>query len=111
MFQNDFKSAWRNLMKYKFISFINLFGLTVGLTCCLLILTYILNELSYDRYNRNARNIYRVERTFYNPDDKTTSFGLSTVFPPFAPLLENGFKDLKKITRFLQAGTVAMKYE
>ena len=66
MIKNHLKLAWRNLMKYKFISFINLFGLTIGLTCCLLILTYILNELSYDKYNKNADNIYRVTRTFYN---------------------------------------------
>ena len=48
MIYNYLKIAVRNLRKYKFISFINLFGLTVGLTCCLLILTYILNELSFD---------------------------------------------------------------
>ncbi len=68
MITNYLKVAWRNLMKYKFISFINLFGLTVGLTCCLLISTYILNELSYDRYNKNADDIYRITRTFYNQD-------------------------------------------
>ena len=60
MIQNYLKIAFRNLGKYKFISFINLFGLTIGLTCCLLILTYITNELSYDRYNKNAENTYRV---------------------------------------------------
>ena len=46
MIRNYLKIAFRNLGKYKFISFINLFGLTIGLTCCLLILTYITNELS-----------------------------------------------------------------
>ena len=51
MIQNYLKIALRNLLKHKFISFINLFGLTIGLTCCLLITTYIINELSYDRYN------------------------------------------------------------
>ena len=60
MIRNYFKIAYRNLVKYKFISGINLFGLTIGLTCCLLILIYILNELSYDRYNKNADHIYRV---------------------------------------------------
>ncbi|HEV2831246.1 MAG TPA: hypothetical protein VGW31_04635, partial [Hanamia sp.] len=62
MIKNHFKIAWRNLKRNKFISFINLFGLTVGLCCCLLITLYILNELSYDRYNKNADNIYRIER-------------------------------------------------
>ena len=101
MIRNYFKTAIRNLLRYKFISFINLFGLTVGLTCCLLILTYILNELSYDRYNRNAENIYRVERTFLNPETGMLSLELGSVAPPFAPLLQNDFKEIKKITRFL----------
>lgn len=69
MIRNYIKIAFRNLMKYKFISGINLFGLTIGLACCLLILTYLLNELSFDRY-KNAKNIYRVERTFLNPRRK-----------------------------------------
>jgi putative ABC transport system permease protein len=111
MIRNYFKTAFRNLLRYKFISFINLFGLSVGLTCCLLILTYILNELSYDRYNKNANNIYRVERTFLNPETGTLSLELGAVAPPFAPLLENDFKEIKKITRFLDAGTTALRYE
>ena len=45
MIRNYLKIAIRNLLKHRFISFINLFGLTIGLTCCLLITTYILNEL------------------------------------------------------------------
>ena len=67
MLKNYFKIAYRNLMKYKAISFINLFGLTIGLICCLLILAYILHETSFDKYHKNAKNIYRLERTFLNP--------------------------------------------
>lgn len=111
MISNYLKIAFRNLMKYKFISFINLFGLTVGLTCCLLILTYILNELSYDRYSKNANNIYRVTRTFSNPETGIASLNLGTVAPPFGPLLENDFKEIKKITRLLPNGRTPMRYE
>ncbi len=82
MIRNYFKIALRNLLKYKFISFINLFGLTVGLTCCLLITTNVLNELSYDRYNKNADNVYRVIRSFNNQDG-LVSLKLGTVAPPF----------------------------
>jgi putative ABC transport system permease protein len=110
MIRNYLKTAFRNLLRYKFISFINLFGLTVGLTCCLLILTYILNELSFDRYNKNANNIYRVERTFLNPETGMLSLELGAVAPPFAPLLQNDFKEIKKITRFLNGGTSALRY-
>ena len=94
----------------KFISFINLFGLTVGLSCCLLIAIYILNELSYDRYNKNADNIYRIERTFLNAETGALSLELGAVAPPFAPLLQNDFKDIKEVTSILPAGTSAIKY-
>ncbi|MGN6541842.1 MAG: ABC transporter permease, partial [Ginsengibacter sp.] len=89
MFRNYFKIAWRNLNRNKFISFVNLFGLTVGICCCLLIGIYILNELSYDRYNKNADNIYRIERTFLNAETGALSLQLGAVAPPFAPLLQN----------------------
>lgn len=110
MIRNYLKTAIRNLLRYKFISSINLFGLSVGLTCCLLILTYILNELSYDRYNKNANNIYRVERTFLNAETGMLSLELGAVAPPFAPLLQNDFKEIKKITRFFSVGTAALRY-
>src|SRR5207253_4617583 len=98
MLRNYLKIAFRNFAKYKFISFINLFGLTVGLTCCLLILAYILNELSFDRFRRSA-NIYRVERTFLNPQTKAVNLELSAIAPPFASLLSNDFKEIKKISQ------------
>lgn len=102
--------AWRNLMKHKFISFINLFGLTMGLTCCLLIAVYILHETSYDKYNANANRIYRVTRSFNNKDG-IVSLRLGTVAPPFGPLLQNYFPDIQQITRLLPNGKTPVKYE
>ncbi|MGN6194199.1 MAG: ABC transporter permease [Ginsengibacter sp.] len=110
MFKNYFKLAWRNLTKYKFISFINLFGLTVGLTCCLLILTYILNELSYDRYNKDADQVYRVTRTFYDGNGKEM-LNLSTVAPPFGYYLPTDFPEIEKMTRLLNNGTTPLRYK
>jgi putative ABC transport system permease protein len=110
MIKNYFKIAWRNLLKYKFISFINLFGLTVGLTCCLLITTYILNEISYDKYNKNAENIYRVTRSFSNAEG-VVSLNLSTVSPPFGYYFPTDFPEIKKMTRLLNSGTTLLKYE
>lgn len=109
MLQNYFKMAWRNLMKHKFISFINLFGLTVGLTCCLLITVYILHETSYDKYNTNANRIYRVTRSFNNKDGAVT-LRLGTVAPPFGPLIQNYFPDIQKITRILPNGKTPVRY-
>jgi putative ABC transport system permease protein len=110
MLKNYFKLAWRNLMKYKFISFINLFGLTIGLTCCLLILTYILNELSYDKYNKNADRVYRVTRTFYDGNGKEM-LNLSTVAPPFGYYLPTDFPEIEKMTRLLNNGTTPLRYK
>src|SRR5690349_3339564 len=64
MFRNYLKIAWRNLMKSKIFSFINIIGLSVGLTCCMLITLYILNETSYDAYQKNADNIYQLGTEF-----------------------------------------------
>ncbi|GGB15903.1 ABC transporter permease [Puia dinghuensis] len=110
MLKNYLKIAFRNLTKYKFISFINLFGLTIGITCCLLILTYIVHEESYDRYNTKADRIWRVTRSFNNKEG-IVSLHLGAVAPPFAPYLQNDFPDIQKITRILPNGTSAFHYE
>ncbi|HEY1872706.1 MAG TPA: ABC transporter permease, partial [Chitinophagaceae bacterium] len=60
MFKNYFKIAWRNLWKNKTSSAINILGLTIGLTCCLLIALYIRHELSYDDFEVNGKRIARV---------------------------------------------------
>ena len=111
MFKNYFKIAFRNLTKYKFISFINLFGLTMGLTCCLLIFTFILHELSYDKYQPNADRVYRVTRTFYNLQTTTCILTLSTIAPPFGPFLQNDFKEIEELTRFVDNGPAPVKYD
>lgn len=110
MIKNYLKIAWRNLARYKFISFINLFGLTVGLTCCLLILTYILNELSYDRYNKDADQVYRITRTFYNGNGEQT-LKLSTIAPPFGYYMPAEFPEIQKMTRLLNSGTTPLRYK
>ena len=110
MIKNYLKIAWRNLMKYKIISFINLFGLTVGITCCLLITIYIVNELSYDKYNKNGENVYRVTRSFNNSEG-IVSLNLSTVSPPFGYYFPTDFPEIKKMTRLLNNGTTPFKYK
>lgn len=111
MLYNYLKIAIRNLRKHPFISFINLFGLTVGLSCCLLILGYILHELSYDRFHSKADRIFRVERTFINTDTGMPSLELGCIAPPFGPLLENDFDDICQLTRVLFYGTSTLRYE
>ncbi len=65
MFKNFFTLAFRNLLKRKLYSFINIFGLAIGVAVCLVILKYVDFETSYDSYHKNAANIYRVTTTSY----------------------------------------------
>lgn len=107
MVYNYLKIALRNLRKYKFISFINLFGLTIGLSCCLLILAYIVYETSYEDHNPNASRTYRVTRQF-NSEEGKVWLHLGTISPPFAPLLKNDFPEIEKMTRLINFSPVAM---
>ncbi|MCR8556865.1 ABC transporter permease [Mucilaginibacter sp. BJC16-A38] len=110
MIKNYLRSAFRNIKRHPFISFINIFGLTVGLTCCLLILAYIINERSYDKFNKNAKDIYRVTRIFYTAPG-VENLHLSAVAPPFGPLLKTAFPDIEKVTRIYPSGSTALKYK
>ena len=110
MIKNYLRSAVRNITRHKFISSINIFGLTIGLTCCLLILIHIVNELSYDKFNTNVDDIYRVTRSF-NTADGVETLHLGAVAPPFGPLLKNEFPDIKKVTRIFPNGNVVIRYK
>ena len=61
MFQNYLKSAYRNLLRHKGASLIKLAGLSIGMCCCLLILVYLTDELSYNKFNTHYSDIYRVD--------------------------------------------------
>ena len=82
MIRNYLVITLRNVLKYKSYSFTNILGLSIGIACCLLILLYIQDEMSYDKYHENADRIYRVTREFLNPDG-TTNLHLGPVAPPF----------------------------
>jgi putative ABC transport system permease protein len=110
MIRNYIRSAFRNIKKHPFISFINIFGLTVGLTCCLLIVTYVINERSYDKYDKNADDIYRVTRIFYSAPN-AESLHLSSIAPAFGPRLSAAFPDIKEMTRTLPARTTSFRYK
>jgi len=60
MLKNYLKTAIRNLKKNPFYSFINVFGLAVGMACCIMIMLFVQDELSYDRYHENANKIFRI---------------------------------------------------
>ncbi|RVU02743.1 ABC transporter permease [Mucilaginibacter limnophilus] len=64
MLKNFITIAWRNLYKKKLFSFIHIIGLTIGITVCMMIFLYIMNEFSVDRFHKQGDNIYRVMRRF-----------------------------------------------
>ena len=67
MFKNYFKIAWRNLIKNKAFSAINIFGLALGLACSLLIMLWIQDERSVDSFHANGKQLYQVyERQYYD---------------------------------------------
>src|ERR1700749_1544477 len=65
MFKSYLTTAWRNIRKNKVFSFINVIGLSIGMAACLLILQYVNFELSYDQFNTNVANLYRVSNDRY----------------------------------------------
>ncbi len=110
MLRNYLKIAIRKLLKYKAYTFINILGLAIGMACCILILLYIQDELSYDGFHENADRIFRVSRQWFNPDG-TSSLHLGHVAPPIAPLLKNDFPDIILAARLIGGGTTLVRYE
>ncbi|HVG41796.1 MAG TPA: FtsX-like permease family protein [Chitinophagaceae bacterium] len=102
MFTNYLKIAWRNLVKQKVFSFINVFGLTAGLTCFLLVALYIVNELTYDAFHKNADTIYRVIETKTSAQNKETK----VVSIPFnvSEKSKKEFPEVQAATRFSMLG-------
>ncbi|MBO6522194.1 MAG: ABC transporter permease [Balneolaceae bacterium] len=92
MLKSYLKIAFRNLVKNPGYSFINIFGLALGITAFVLILLFITDELSYDSYHEESDRIYRVSREWKNPDGET-SLHLGHVAPPFAELIREDYPD------------------
>jgi putative ABC transport system permease protein len=65
MLKNHLKIAYRNFVRHKLYSFINVFGLAIGLSICMIISLWVLRELSYDNFHKKANRIYRVERELF----------------------------------------------
>ncbi|MGC4021063.1 MAG: ABC transporter permease [Cyclobacteriaceae bacterium] len=93
MLINFFKTAWRNILRYKAYSVINFVGLTCGLTLALLVFTYTRSELSYDQFNDKASRLYRLWYLVPN------GLKLADTPPPIAPLLKDYFPEVEEAGR------------
>src|SRR5882724_6701902 len=80
MLYNYLTIAWRNFINGKLYSFINVFGLAIGIACSILILLYVSNELSYDRFYSHADRIYRVNE-FFEGENGSGERSSSVPFP------------------------------
>lgn len=105
MIRNYFKTAWRNLIKNKFYSAINIVGLTAGLTIGLLTLLWVQEQLSYDSFHRQAKNIYKV--------NIIGGTGIShqvfqSVIAPVATFAKNEIPEVKNAVRVTYAGPGAV---
>ncbi|WP_337044675.1 ABC transporter permease [Emticicia sp. 17c] len=102
MIRNYFKIAWRNLMRSKTFSFINIFGLMVGLTSFLLISLYIFDELTFDGFHTNANHIYRVINKKVSAEGKQTK--VSGVAYQISETGKTTLPEIKKVARYTQLG-------
>lgn len=114
MIKNLFKTTWRNLLKNKLSSFINIGGLALGVCCFFLLSTYIINELRYDRFHKNADRIAYVSFEYKNPNDSEFT---KTANTPTAvvPSFKQAFPEVEKGVRIYQRTgndqTVSVKYQ
>ncbi|MFT3934363.1 MAG: ABC transporter permease [Chitinophagaceae bacterium] len=110
MLKNYFKIAWRNLFRNKVYSIINICGLAVGITTCLLITLYILDESSFDKQHKDGNRIFRIASSS-SGKDKTETWAASAA--PLAGAITTALPEVEQATRLLtfpDIATMLLKY-
>jgi putative ABC transport system permease protein len=108
MIKNYILIALRNLKRDAAYNIINIIGLTIGISSSLLLLMYILDDLSYDKFHENHENIYRIGSRISEPDD---AFNWSVCPYPMAPQLQEEFPQVKEFLRLTGTGRTWYKYD
>src|ERR1700730_4577767 len=103
MIRNYFKIAFRHLKKNKLYAFVNIVGLTAGIASCLLIGIYILHEMSYDRFHKNAGRIVRVTMDYRSGDAVTKVASTGT---KVGPEFKRRFPEVESYARTLKYARV-----
>jgi putative ABC transport system permease protein len=106
MYKNYFTIAWRTFLKSKGYSFINIVGLAVGLSACLLIGLYVKHELSYDRFHEKAARVYRVNMELKFGDNH---LDLAVANPLFGETAEDEIQQVEESTRLHWYGSFLVK--
>jgi putative ABC transport system permease protein len=113
MYKNYLKIAWRNLIKKKAYSFINIFGLGLGIACCFLIFMYVQDELSYDNYHEKGDRIYRVIHGWEGDPKAKAPIDSYWVWgnAPVGPALQNDFPEIDKVVQFSGRADILLSVE
>ncbi len=107
MLKNYLTSAIRSLLRHKLYSVINILGLAIGMACCILIMLWVMDELSFDKRHTNADNIHRlcVDANFGSP------FIAAISMVPAAPRLIEEYPEVVNAARISPLGSAAVKYK
>ena len=108
MIENYFKPAWRNILRNKVSSFINISGLSIGTACALLIVIFIRNELNYDRFHKDADRIFQV---VLNGNMNNQEFWGGNTPPPVGAALTSNIPEIETYARFYKPGNIVVRYE
>src|SRR5215203_2615361 len=98
MFRNYFKTAWRNVLKNKTFSIINVLGLAIGIAAFLLIVNYLRFQYSFDNFNANQQRIYRVPMVITEKGGRPQTFAFT--YPALAPAMKKDFPEIEEAVRF-----------
>ena len=111
MFKNYLTVAVRNILKYKLFSIINITGLVIGMTCCLMLFIYVQDELSYDRFHKDYDKVYRIalHGKIGGQEVQTANSSL-----PVGPAMQAEIPGIEEVTRLklsTNGSGYAMRYE
>lgn len=104
MFKNYLKIAWRNLIKNKQQSIINVLGVTVGTVCCLSILAYVNAQFGYDTHHDQAENLYRLRTKIKTTQNNSINSDFAAAGPPIAPAIKEDFPVVSEVCRIVYFG-------
>ena len=108
MFKFNINNALRRIFRYKINSAINIFGLSISLAACIFILIWVLNEVNYDKFHHNLKNIYRInlrDKTYTEPHN------YSSTPPPLAQEMLRDFPEIETAVAYGTAQKIPVKYE
>lgn len=101
MIRNYFLTAWRNLKKNKLSATVNILGLTVAFSCCILLFLTVYREFSYDDFQQNKDRLYKVYGVSYAPDEDKKGDAMSY---PMGPAIKTEVPGVAKVSSIMNGG-------